>query len=96
MGGLLFLRFLRVARQANNKFFFGPVVLVNCQLAGGAHEGQPGFTLVFAKAVLLNHALHSAVLVRCGVVLSEWENACSDPSPLARDVAPLDKWNRSR
>jgi hypothetical protein len=29
------------------------VVLVNCQLMGGAHEGQPKLTLVFAKAVLL-------------------------------------------
>src|SRR5689334_21937131 len=36
-----------------------PVVLVNCQLAGGAHEGQPGFTLVFAKAVLLHQWIQS-------------------------------------
>ena len=38
------------------------VVLVNCQLVGGAHEGQPGFTLVFAKAVLLHQWVQSAGL----------------------------------
>src|SRR5215831_11045568 len=35
------------------------VVLVNCQLVGGAHEGQPGFTLVFAKAVLVHQWVQS-------------------------------------
>ena len=30
------------------------VVLVNCQLVGGADEGQPGFSLVFVKAVLFH------------------------------------------
>jgi hypothetical protein len=29
------------------------LVSVNCQLMGGADEGQAGFILVFAKAVLL-------------------------------------------
>jgi hypothetical protein len=32
----------------------GPVVLVNCQSEGGADEGQPGFSLVFATAVLFD------------------------------------------
>jgi hypothetical protein len=32
----------------------GIVVLVNCQLGGGADEGQPGFGLVLAKAFLFH------------------------------------------
>ena len=40
------------------------VVLVNCQLGAGAHEGQPGFTLVFAKAVLVHQWIQSARLFR--------------------------------
>jgi hypothetical protein len=35
------------------------VVLVNCQLVGGAHEGQPGFTLILVKAVLLHQWVQS-------------------------------------
>ena len=31
-----------------------PVVLVNCQLGARGDEGQPGFTLVFVKAVLVH------------------------------------------
>ena len=36
------------------------VVLVNCQLEGGADEGQPGFTFVLAKAVLSHQWFQSA------------------------------------
>ena len=46
----------------NYEVFVTTVVLVNCQLVGGAHEGQPGFTLVFAKAVLLHQWVQSAGL----------------------------------
>src|SRR4030095_2723412 len=51
------------------------LVLVNCQLVGGAHEGQPGFTLVFVKAVLLHQWVQSA-----GLFLSQsnWAK-CSAP-----------------
>jgi hypothetical protein len=34
-------------------------VLVNCQVEGGADEGQPGFTLVLAKAVMFHRWVQS-------------------------------------
>ncbi len=40
-----------------------PVALVNCQLEGGADEGQPGFSLVFGKAVLFRQWVQSSL--RC-------------------------------
>jgi hypothetical protein len=40
----------------------GTVVLVNCQLGGGADEGQPGFTLVLLKAVIVHQWVQSAGL----------------------------------
>ena len=49
----------RITRQSSQQFDW-PVVLVNCQLVGGAHEGQPGFTLILLKAVLLHQWVQSA------------------------------------
>jgi hypothetical protein len=54
---LVALEFLKKCRQfvkTKTVDLLSAVVLVNCQLVGGADEGQAGFILVFAKAVLLH------------------------------------------
>jgi hypothetical protein len=43
----------------NRAYVRAGVVLVNCQLGGRGDEGQPGFTLVLAKAVFCHQWVQS-------------------------------------
>ena len=61
------------------------VVLVNCQLVGGAHEGEPGFTLTLLKAV-------------CSTSGSNWQGALGARAVMDRFLSadwPSD-WSRYR